>query len=74
MLIEAGFKLEGEVSRRDLALKLWEEMRRNTAEHGPPKLGLHVLMGPAAKERFANVTSTLERGVIAPIEMIAIRN
>lgn len=73
MLIAAGFKLEGEVSRRDLALKLWEEMRRKAAEHGPPKLRLDVLMGAAAKERFANVTSMLERAVIAPIEMIAIR-
>ena len=72
MLIEAGFKLEGEVSRRELALKLWDEMRRRIAEHGPPKLGLHVLMGAAAKERFGNVTRMLEEGVIAPIEMVAI--
>ena len=71
MLIEAGFKIEGEVSRRDLALKLWEEMRRKIAEHGPPKLSLQVLMGEAAKPRLANVISTLERGIIAPIEMVA---
>lgn len=73
-LTEAGFKLEGEVSRRDLALKLWEEMRRRIAEHGPPKLGLHVLMGAAAKERFANVIGTVERGIIAPVEMVAHRS
>ncbi len=71
MLTGAGFKLEGEVSRRDLALELWQEMRRKIAEHGPPKLGLHVLMGEAAKERLGNVISTLERGIIAPIEMVA---
>ena len=59
MLVGAGFKIEGEVSRRDLALKLWEEMRRKIAEQGPPKLGLHVLMGEAAKPRLANVISTL---------------
>jgi hypothetical protein len=28
-------------------------------------------MGPAAKERFANVMSMLERGIIAPVEVIA---
>ena len=71
MLSQAGFKLESEVSRRDLALKLWQEMRRKVAEHGPSKLGLHVLMGEAAKERLGNVISTLERGTIAPIEMVA---
>lgn len=70
MLTAAGFKIEGEVSRRDFALKLWQEMRRKIAEHGPPKLGLHVLMGEAAKERLGNVITTLERGIIAPIEMV----
>jgi len=71
LLTKAGFKLEGEVSRRDLALTLWQETRRHIAEHGPPKLGLHVLMGEAAKERLGNVMTTLERGIIAPVEMIA---
>lgn len=71
MLASAGFKIEDEVSRRDFALRLWQEMRRAIAEHGPPKLGLHVLIGEAAKERLGNVISTLERGIIAPIEMIA---
>jgi ubiquinone/menaquinone biosynthesis C-methylase UbiE len=71
MLLAAGFKIEGEVSRRDLALKLWEDMRRKIAEHGPPKLSLQILMGEEAKPRLANVISTLERGIIAPIEMVA---
>lgn len=71
LLTDAGFKIEGEVSRRDLALSLFQEMRRKIAEHGLPKLGLHVLMGEAAKERMGNVAATLERGIIAPIEMIA---
>lgn len=70
MLAEAGFKLEGEVSRRDLSLKLWQEMRVKAAEDGPPKLSLQLLMGETAKERFGNVIATLERGIIAPIEMI----
>jgi ubiquinone/menaquinone biosynthesis C-methylase UbiE len=70
MLANAGFKLEGEVSRRDMVLKLRQEMRRKIAEEGPPKLGLHVLMGDDANERIDNVMTTLERGIIAPIEMI----
>lgn len=71
MLTAAGFKLEGEVSRRDFALELWQEMRQKSAAQGPPKLSLQVLMGEAAKERLGNVIATLERGIIAPIEMIA---
>lgn len=71
MLTKAGFTVESEVSRRDLSLTLWQETRRRIAEQGPPKLGLHVLMGEAAKERLGNVIATLERGLIAPIEMIA---
>lgn len=71
MLTAAGFALEREVSRRELALGLWQEMRRRIAEQGPPRLSLQVLMGDAAKERMANVIATLERGIIAPVEMIA---
>lgn len=74
MLIAAGFKIENEVSRRELTLKLWGEMRRKIAEHGPPKLSLQLLMGESAKERFGNVMSTLEKGIIAPIEIIARRD
>ena len=71
LLAEAGFELESERNQRELALKLGREMRERAAVHGAPPLGLHTLMGPASKERLGNVMATLERGTIAPIEMIA---
>lgn len=71
LLAAAGFRIEREENRREFALKLAREMREKVAVHGAPPLGLHVLMGPASKERLGNVMSTLERGTIAPIEMIA---
>jgi ubiquinone/menaquinone biosynthesis C-methylase UbiE len=71
LLTSAGFKIEREENRRAFALKLAAEMRERAAVHGAPALDQRVLMGPALRERLANVMSTLERGTIAPIEMIA---
>jgi SAM-dependent methyltransferase len=71
LLATAGFEIETEHNRRDLALRLGREMRENTAKYGAPPLGLHILMGPATAQRLANVMTTLERGTIAPVEMIA---
>lgn len=71
LLKETGFKIEREENRRAFVLKLAGEMREKAASHGAPPLGLHVLMGPAWRDRLANVMNTLERGTIAPVEMIA---
>lgn len=71
LLDEAGFALSSERDQRELVLTLSREMREKAATHGTPLLGLHTLMGPASKERLTNVMTTLERGTIAPIEMIA---
>ena len=71
LLTAAGFELEKEHDRRDFSLKLWREMRENAAKHGAPSLGLHILMGPATPQRLGNVISALERGTIAPVELVA---
>ena len=71
LLGEAGFQLQSERNQRELALRLSREMRERAAIQAAPPLGGHTLIGPASKEWFANVTATLERGTIAPIEMIA---
>ncbi len=46
-------------------------MRAKVAEHGPPPLGLHVVMGPDWGEMFANVARNLEEGRIALIQAVA---
>ena len=71
LLDEAGFALSSERNQRELVLTLSREMREKAATHSAPPLGLHTLMEPASKERLTNVMTTLERGTIAPIEMIA---
>ncbi|ATU95568.1 class I SAM-dependent methyltransferase [Phyllobacterium zundukense] len=71
LLMAHGFEIEQENSRRELALKLAQEMREKAAIDGPSPLGPHVIMGAAAKPRLANVFEALQNGVIAPIEIIA---
>ncbi|WP_225773046.1 cyclopropane-fatty-acyl-phospholipid synthase family protein [Inquilinus sp. Marseille-Q2685] len=71
LLGQAGFAIEAEHDRRDLALRLGREMRERAAVRGPSPLGPHLLMGPTAPQRVGNVTAAIERGLVAPIEIIA---
>jgi ubiquinone/menaquinone biosynthesis C-methylase UbiE len=69
-LAAAGFRLDSEINQRDTVLQKVAAMRAQAAQDGPPLLGLHVIMGPQAKERLKNVMAALEKGLIAPVEMI----
>lgn len=71
LLEDAGFRVEAEKNRRDLALRLMAEARAKAEKDGPSPLGIHVLVGPATPERMGNAFGAAERGLIAPIEMIA---
>ena len=71
LLREAGFTVEAEHDRSALALRLGREARERAAARGPSPLGPHLLMGPTAPQRVGNVMAALERGLIAPIEMVA---
>jgi SAM-dependent methyltransferase len=67
----AGFKIEREENRRTFVLDLAREMKAKIEKDGMPALNQHALLGPTARERLGNVMATLERGAIAPIQMIA---
>ena len=71
LLSAAGFRIEREENRRAFVLDLAREMRAKIERDGLPALNPHVLIGPAARERLGNVMATLERGTIAPVEMVA---
>jgi SAM-dependent methyltransferase len=73
LLEGAGFNVEREHDRRDQVLELGRAMRAQVAAAGVPPLGLHVLMGPASRERLGNVMSALERGSLSPIEIVVRR-
>ena len=71
LLERAGFAIEKTRNRRDFALKFFRELRERFAGSGPPPLGLHILMGPAAQRKYANMTRAVEDGIVAPVEVIA---
>lgn len=70
-LSQAGFMVEGVRDRRDFAVAYFEKTNARIAEHGPPPLGLHVIMGESTKVKIDNVVENLNAGLIAPFEVIA---
>lgn len=72
LLESAGFEVQKERSRREFAVEFFRQMRaRATEGGGPPPLGLHILMGTSAPQKVANMIDNLERGLIAPTEIIS---
>jgi ubiquinone/menaquinone biosynthesis C-methylase UbiE len=72
-LERGGFAVVAEENRRDFALDFFRRIRTRMTESGPPPLGIHIHMGPTASEKIANMIENLERGLIAPVEMICRR-
>ena len=72
LLESAGFAVQKERSRREFAVEFFLQMRARAAQGGgPPPLGLHILMGTSAPQKVANMIDNLERGLIAPTEIIS---
>ncbi|MDE1995481.1 MAG: class I SAM-dependent methyltransferase [Rhizobiaceae bacterium] len=72
LLNEAGFTVDFEEDRSALALRLAQEMRASAASGTQQMLSLGALMGASAAERVANVTMSVQNGLLAPVEMIAV--
>lgn len=70
-LKQAGFAVDGLCDRHDFAVAFFRAMSARVAEHGPPVLGLHVLMGESTPVRLGNVVEMLNARLIAPYEVIA---
>lgn len=71
LLESAGFAVQKERSRRAFAIEFFREMRARAAQDGtPPPLGLHILMGATTPQKVANMIEILDRGLVAPTEMI----
>lgn len=72
MLETAGFELLSERNRRSFALDVADRMQARLQNHdGPPPLGLHLLMGADATEKYRNMVASLAANDIAPIEIVA---
>ncbi|MGP0106193.1 class I SAM-dependent methyltransferase [Rhodoblastus sp.] len=71
LLSEAGFVVEKERSRAEVALDFFRRISGRAASPGkPPPLGLHILMGATTPQKIANMIDGVTRGLIAPTEMI----
>ncbi|MGE0221649.1 MAG: class I SAM-dependent methyltransferase [Acetobacteraceae bacterium] len=72
LLEEAGFLVEHERGRRDFAVAFFAQLRaRMKAGTDAPSVGLHMLMGPTGPQKIANMVANIDRGLIAPVELIA---
>lgn len=72
LLGKTGLAVQCQRDRRDFALDFFRDMRARTAQNGPSLLGLHIVMGPDAPLKIANLVDGLARAVLAPTEMICI--
>jgi ubiquinone/menaquinone biosynthesis C-methylase UbiE len=70
LLEAAGFDVLKERNRRDFALEIFRQMRARGASDRPAPLGLHIVMGDNAAQKVANMVNDIDRGLIAPTEMI----
>jgi len=71
-LTEAGFTIVSVRDRSDFALEFFARIEAAASStEGPPPLGIHILMGDTARSKVRNMIKNVERGVIAPVEIIA---
>jgi ubiquinone/menaquinone biosynthesis C-methylase UbiE len=68
LLEAAGFEIVNERDRREFAVNFFRQVRARAGQG--PALGIHMLMGAQFAEKLANVSAGIERGLIAPIEII----
>ena len=67
---EAGLTLEAERDRHDYACAFFTKVTAAMAENGPPPVGLQLIMGPTAQERYGNVVKATLDGKVGPWEMV----
>jgi SAM-dependent methyltransferase len=72
-LTEAGFRIQAERSRAVFAREFFAALRARQTQSGASPLGLQIVMGTTTPQKIANMLGLIDRGVIAPTEMIARR-
>jgi len=69
-LESAGFAISKERDRGAFAHAFFRQAAARAAQGGTPPLGLHILMKSDVSQKLTNVISNIERGLIAPVELI----
>jgi ubiquinone/menaquinone biosynthesis C-methylase UbiE len=76
LLGNAGFAIEKDRNRADFARAFFRQMGERIAKaqaEGGPMPPPPIIMGPTAPQKLANMRGLIERGTIAPVEIIARR-
>lgn len=72
LLESAGFAVQKERNRREFAIEFFRQMRARAAQGGVlPPSAYTILMGASAPQKVANMMDNLERGLIAPTEIVS---
>jgi len=69
-LTRAGFEIRAWRDLTETVLAANKAQRAHIAEHGPPRLGPHILMGDGAREKMRNSARNIEQGRVRPIDII----
>ncbi len=67
---DAGFSLIHERDRTQFTKDFFAEAFRMAAAEGPPKIGIHLMMGATAGDKIQNYVKNVDAGRIGPVEMI----
>ena len=71
-LRDAGFEVTAERDRRDFAAEFFATLAKRAATaNGPPPIGLHIVLGHAAKDKITNMVKNIADGLLSPVELIA---
>jgi MPBQ/MSBQ methyltransferase len=75
LLEEAGFGVVSQDNMRDFAIEYFRDVFAKSAKASePPPLGLHLLTGDNAPQKFSNYAKALEAHQIEPVIVVAERN
>lgn len=66
----AGFVAVNERNRRDFAIDYFRKFQAQTAAHGVTPLGVHLVLGKTALRQSVNIFANIQRGLVAPVEMV----
>jgi ubiquinone/menaquinone biosynthesis C-methylase UbiE len=69
-LKSAGFEVLKAIDKSEAAIASHQRMRERIARDGPPKIGVHIIMGASAREKGRNSARNIEERRTRPIEIL----
>ena len=72
LLSAAGFEVVEVEDRSDIARDFFRQ-RLNAPSAAPPALGIHIVLGQSARQKFENTLANIEAGRLGPVQIIARR-